>query len=100
MTNWFVSRHPGAAEWCRRQGLNVDRQVEHLDIEQVAYGDTVIGTLPVHMVEELCRRGAWYCHLVLHIPSEHRGRELTADEMDAMDARLAYYHVERIESKL
>ncbi|ABM61419.1 CRISPR-associated protein Csx16 [Halorhodospira halophila] len=98
MTVWFVSRHPGATEWAKRQGFDVDRQVEHLDVEQVAAGDTVIGTLPVHLAEGVCCRGAWYCHLILDIPPERRGRELSADEMDGMDARLAYYHVQQVKA--
>lgn len=94
MTTWFVSRHPGALEWAKRQGLTVDRVAAHLDIDLLTPGDTVIGTLPVNRVADLQRVGASYLHLVLELPPEWRGRELSADEMDAIGARLQAYRVE------
>lgn len=95
MATWFVSRHPGAVEWARRRGLWVDRQVSHLDPGAVNAGDTVIGTLPVHLAAEVCGRGARYLHLVLVVPPKARGRELDADEMERFGARLEAYRVIR-----
>ena len=89
----FVTRHAGAREWARRQGLVVDEVVEHLEPEEVHAGDLVIGTLPVHLVAEINRRGARYKHLTLDIPPEHRGRELSADDMEKFGARLQEYCV-------
>jgi CRISPR-associated protein Csx16 len=57
MSTWFITRHPGAIAWAMRQGLAVDRQLPHLDPEQIAPGDTVIGTLPVNLVARVCARG-------------------------------------------
>lgn len=94
MSTWFVSRHPGALEWAKRQGLTVDRIVAHLDVSKLAAGDTVIGTLPVNRVAELQRIGASYLHLVLKLPPEWRGRELSADDMEAVNAHLQAYRVE------
>lgn len=96
MTVWFVSRHAGAADWARRQGLQVDRCVEHLRVEQVHAGDVVIGTLPVHLAAEVCARGARFLHLSLDLPPALRGRELSADELQACSARLEEYRVERV----
>lgn len=93
MTRWFVSRHPGAHDWLAAQGLPVDRLVPHLHADDVADGDTVIGTLPMHMVAALCERGVRYVHLALDLPLEARGRELTAEEMDRYGARLIRYEV-------
>jgi CRISPR-associated protein Csx16 len=93
-TTWFVSRHPGAIEWAKRQGLNIDRWVEHLDPAEVEIGDTVIGTLPVNLAAEACKRGAYYLHLSLTVPAEWRGRELSADELLAASAELRTYRVE------
>lgn len=91
MTTWFVTRHPGAVAWAQRRGLAVDRQLAHLDPEQIAPGDTVIGTLPVNLVARVCARGGRYLHLSLDLPAEARGRELTADELERYGARLEAY---------
>ena len=95
MTTWFVSRHAGAVEWARRQGLRVDHQVAHLAVEAIAPGDTVIGSLPVNLAAEVCARGGRYCHLSLQLPPQLRGRELSADEMEALGARIEAYRVEK-----
>ncbi|NLO80568.1 MAG: CRISPR-associated protein Csx16 [Xanthomonadaceae bacterium] len=96
MTVWIVSRHPGALEWLRRQGIT-GREVAHLDLGQVAAGDKVVGTLPISMVAELCALGACYYHLELNLLREQRGRELSADELDAAGARLVPYEARRVE---
>ena len=89
MTIWFVSRHPGAQEWARRQGLVVDRWVTHLEsIESVAPDDTVAGTLPVQIAARICARGACYLHLSVDLPAHARGKELNADELEHYGARL------------
>ncbi len=96
MTTFFVSRHPGAAEWVRVQGLAVDRAVAHLDPAVVGPGDTVIGTLPVNLAAGICASGARYLHLTLDLPPEWRGRELTAAQMTACGARLEEYRVQKV----
>lgn len=93
MTTWFITRHPGAVDWARRQGLAVDRQLAHLDPAIVEAGDTVIGTLPVHLAACVCERGARYLNLSLDLPAEARGRELSADELERFEARLEPYQV-------
>ncbi|BBD76984.1 CRISPR-associated protein Csx16 [Hydrogenophilus thermoluteolus] len=92
-TIWFVSRHPGAVAWAARQGLKVDRQVAHLDPDEVQAGDTVIGTLPVHLAAQVCARKARYLHLSLDLPPEARGLELSADDLERYGARLEAYHI-------
>lgn len=96
MTTFFVSRHAGAADWARTQGLTVDRRVAHLALEDVRPGDVVIGTLPVHLAAAVCGQGARYLHLVLELSSERRGRELSAADMAACGARLEEYRVQRV----
>lgn len=97
MTIWFVTRHPGAVEWARRKGLRIDREVAHLDPERIAAGDTVVGILPVHLAARVCARGARYLNLSLDLPAQARGRELSADELEAYGARLEPFGVERQE---
>ncbi len=98
-TIWFVSRHMGAVEWARGRGIEVDHLVAHLDPEDVGMGDTVIGSLPVHLVAEICARGARYLHLSLDLPPELRGRELSSDDMNVCNARLEEYEVREIPSQ-
>ncbi|HMZ71966.1 MAG TPA: CRISPR-associated protein Csx16 [Burkholderiaceae bacterium] len=95
MTTFFVSRHPGAADWALEQGLAVDRAVAHLDPAEVEAGDVVIGTLPVNLAAQVCARGARYLHLTLDLPADWRGRELSAADMAACGARIEEYRVQR-----
>ena len=95
MTVWFVSRHPGALEWAARQGIVYDRQAAHLDASQVAAGDKVIGSLPVHLAAEICARGAEYWNLSLDLKSVDRGRELSAHELQRSNARTERFVVHK-----
>lgn len=90
---FFVTRHAGAKEWAARKGLAVDFVVGHLEVSQVAPGDTVVGTLPVNLAAEVCRRGGRYLHLALPLPPDFRGRELTADDMDRFGAYLREFRI-------
>ncbi len=96
MTTWFVTRHPGAAEWAARRGLRIDRHVAHLDPASIALGDTVIGVLPVNLAARICERGAHYLNLSLDLPAEARGRELSADELERFGARLEAFEVRAV----
>jgi CRISPR-associated protein Csx16 len=96
MTTYFVTRHLGAREWAQQRGITVDDLVDHLDMAQVKDGDVVIGTLPVNLVAEVCARGGRYLHLSLGLPPEMRGKELSAEDMERLGARLEKYRVERV----
>lgn len=93
MTTFFISRHPGALQWAQQQGLAIDRHAAHLEPLQVQAGDTVIGTLPVHLAAAVCQRGARYVNLSLDLPAHWRGRELSADELRQCQARLEGYDI-------
>lgn len=95
MTARFVTRHRGAAEWARRQGI-ADDVVAHLDPATVRPGDIILGTLPVSAVAEVCARGGRYFHLHLDLPQDLRGKELDADAMEALGARLEEYEARRV----
>jgi CRISPR-associated protein Csx16 len=91
----FVTRHAGALDWAREQGLGVATAVVHLDVATLEPGDTVIGTLPVHLAAEVCARGARYLHLVLDLPVHLRGIELNAAQMTQCGARVEPFEVIR-----
>jgi len=96
MTTWFISRHSGAIEWAASISVGVDRWARHLEIDAVDRGDVVIGTLPVHLAAEVCRYGARYLHLVLDLPEQLRGTELTAVQLTAAGARLVEFQITKI----
>lgn len=98
MTTYFVSRHGGAIAWARRHALLVDAWVDHLDTSQLVPGDSVVGTLPIHLVADACARGAAYLHLQVDLSAPQRGRELEADDLDALGARLVGYRVTRVDA--
>ncbi|HNV61147.1 MAG TPA: CRISPR-associated protein Csx16 [Rhodoferax sp.] len=97
MTTFFVSRHPGAMEWAKRQKLNVSQFVAHLDTAQVQAGDTVIGSLPVNLAAQVCAKGAAYWHVSVALPAALRGKELSADELERLHARVERFHLQAIE---
>jgi len=96
MSVCFVTRHPGARDWAGRRGLAIDRFVQHLDPGMLRPGDLVIGTLPVNLIAEIQRLGCGYVHLSLELPAELRGRELSAEQLDACGARLRAYEVKEL----
>ncbi len=93
MTTWFISRHPGALEWAANRGLASALAIPHLDHAHIKAGDTVAGTLPVHIAARVCARGARYLHLTVDLPESARGRELSANELSLCGARLLPFHV-------
>lgn len=96
MTTFFVTRHPGALDWARRRGIAFDAHVVHLDPEKVGAGDTVIGSLPVHLAAAVCAHGARYFNLSLDLPANLRGRELDAATLEECRARIEEYRVEKL----
>jgi CRISPR-associated protein Csx16 len=97
MTTWFITRHPGALEWAKTQGISFDRHCPHLtDVnlyQEIVAGDAIIGSLPVHLVAIICQRGAAYYNLTLDLPALLRGKELSAEELATCNARLESYLV-------
>jgi len=79
--------------WAAEEGFAVDEQLAHLDPAIIRHGDIVIGSLPVHLVAQVCSRGGRYLHLSMEVPAELRGTELTSERMRACHARLEAYQV-------
>ncbi|HEY9134679.1 MAG TPA: CRISPR-associated protein Csx16 [Pseudomonadales bacterium] len=95
MAIWLVSRHSGATAWIEQQGIAIDHKISHLDADAVQSGDTVVGTLPIHLVAALNARGIYYVHLELNIPAHLRGQELTLEQMTDVGVSLVPYKAER-----
>lgn len=95
MTTYLISRHAGAVEWALSEGFHVDEVMEHLDVNQIKQGDSVIGTLPVNLIAEINIRGAEYFHLTLTLPRELRGQELSAGKMRELGARIEPFTAEK-----
>ena len=98
MTQWFISRHPGACEWMKDQSIPIDQVVAHLDPADVNSGDTVYGSLPINLAVQICERGARYVHLSLEIPFEWRGLELSAQQLTTIGARFEEFRIIRVAS--
>jgi CRISPR-associated protein Csx16 len=95
MTDWFVTRHKGAAEWAAGEGIDA-RVVSHFDASMAQPGDRVFGTLSVSEAAKVCGRGARYLHLTLNIPENLRGKELSAQDMTSLGARLEEFMVGKV----
>ncbi|MBO1270826.1 CRISPR-associated protein Csx16 [Shewanella sp. 4t3-1-2LB] len=93
---YLVCRHPGAVEWCARQGVYIDKVIPHLSLEQVQPGDTVIGVLPLQLAAEVCDVGAKFFHLSIALPESLRGVELTADVMEQLGAKLQPFGIKKL----
>ena len=96
MTTYFISRHAGAVDWAKAEGFHVDQRLTHFDATIIKAGDNVLGTLPINLVAEVNARGGNYFHLTLELPSDARGKELTADDMRQYGARLEAYAAQKL----
>lgn len=94
MKTWFISRHPGALHWMKRNNIAFDEHISHLDPCFVQKGDKVVGSLPVHLAAEICAKGAEYWNLSLNIPKELRGYELSAEQLEQFSATLEKYNIQ------
>lgn len=75
MSNWFISRHRGAIAWIKEQPQwHIDHYRDHLDPDEIAPGDTVIGTLPPHLAAAPRRRRLRQRRAVVRIAIAARSR--------------------------
>jgi CRISPR-associated protein Csx16 len=95
MTTHLVTRHPGAVQWIKSQGLHIDCVVPHLDISVINRDDIVVGILPIHLAAQVCSLGAKLLNLSVDIPLAFRGQELTCKQLSELGAKLETYTVTR-----
>lgn len=97
MSSYFVTRHPGAIHWAKKNLSNKDLVfVTHLDTSIIEEGDEVIGSLPIHLAAEVCSKGAHFYALVLTMPPELRGKELTDEDMDKLSCSISPFFVKAL----
>jgi len=92
--NYIVTRHIGAVEWLQSKGIN-GKVVAHLDPDILQPQDCVYGNLPMVLAWKICQMGAHYHHISIVVPEQMRGRELTAQEMSEVGARVDRFFVSR-----
>lgn len=91
----FVSRHKGAYGWFNKHHPKLAENCEyknHIITEEIA-GNIIIGTLPIN----LSVNAEEYWHLTMNIPAEMRGKELTIEDMEALDCKIERYEIKKIE---
>ena len=83
----IVTRHPGLVEWLEKQGITgeVKASVTANDI----LGKHVVGALPAHIAQY----AAYITSVDYFCPFEMRGKDLTAEQLDEMGAKLFDYIV-------
>jgi len=90
----IVSRHSGAVEWLRQQGITGE-VIPHVGDAAQIQGRIVVGALPLHLAAECAE--VWAVDMPGLRP-EQRGQDLTPSEMDAAGASITRYVVRRVES--
>jgi CRISPR-associated protein Csx16 len=94
----LLSRHEGAIHWARQQlqALGIqgeERVLSHLKEEAFQPGDVVCGVLPLGLAARLCQQGVRVLAIDMVVPEHLRGVELSAEQLDALQARLVQYEV-------
>jgi len=84
----LITRHAGAVEWLRSRGVDGD-VIEDFSIYDIVPGDRYVGILPLNLIIEVLQNGAEFILLIMpNLPTEVRGKELTAEMMDEFGAEL------------
>lgn len=99
VTTYFITRHQGAANWARQEGIAFEQLLDHLDPTKISCGDVVIGSLPVNLAAEVCQLGGRYFHLDMQLPRHLRGIELSAEQIREVGARIQEYRIEPVFSE-
>lgn len=97
MTTYFITRHQGAIDWVRDNQVHFDVHLTHLlSLDKLKSGDTVIGTLPIHIIADINAIGVHYVHLSFNVPAHLRGVELSVEQLTKYNAALQAYDVQKL----
>lgn len=91
-----VTRHPGAAEWVQRRLGRAVQVVDHLHPHEIRPGTRYHGVFPLNLAADICRAGAQCWAISVQLPPALRGQELSAEQLEALDARLVRYQVDEV----
>ena len=83
----IISRHRGAIDWLAQQGIT-GTVVAHATKDDVL-GKDVVGNLPL----DLAALANTVTSILMTVPADMRGKDLTADDMVKMGARLQMFKV-------
>lgn len=99
MAYYFISRHSGAAQWFKQQGIEIKQHYFHCtDMSVFNKEDVVYGNLPLHLIEILTKQGVRYFNLVLDVPAHLRGTELSGRDFEDCEPRFIEYKVVAIKT--
>lgn len=92
MKTWIVTRHLGALDFLKSQGI-CGQHMPHLMIDAIQSGDKVIGNLPLHHIALLNKKNVEYWHLCVEQPLDMRGKEHSLEFLMASNATLRRFKV-------
>ncbi len=89
-----IARHPGLVDFLREKNVLADNVevISHVEDPSVLDDRHVAGVLPLN----LAARCASVLIVALDMPPALRGKELSAEEMKALNPRLEKYEVHKI----
>lgn len=92
----IITRHQATVEWIQSTLHSADAVTvsAHYTPGMEDGCDYVVGILPVNLIAGLCAKGVRYYQIVMDVPQEFRGKELTVEQMDEFQARMFQYYVE------
>ena len=76
----IVSRHPGTINLLKSKFPDAEI-ISHMTEDSIPENALVIGNLPIEMVAKVLEKGNRFVSVVLNIPPEMRGKELSEEEL-------------------
>ena len=76
----IVSRHPATVNLLKSRFPEAE-VVSHMTEDNIPENALVIGNLPIEMIAKVLEKGNRFVSVVLNIPPEMRGKELSEEEL-------------------
>ncbi|WP_424945010.1 CRISPR-associated protein Csx16 [Bisgaardia hudsonensis] len=65
-------------------------------MNDIQAGDIVIGTLPIHIAEQVCAKKATFYFLSVNVSQEQRGQELTSEQLVQQGCSIQPYYIQKL----